>query len=400
MKAGRRALALAAALAASTLPVTRPGAFAAAAVGPVPLLDVYATGDRERALGPVRSGATDAIPAFRRRLVTAGTTWLDREPEARPRRLLIAALFALETEVIHAERGQWAVVGSVEKNEVPCAGRCVVEWACGLLRERGAPDEFERLWLLASVALTGGVRDWTFLLSPLVPRSARTIQQGHLLHAIERVPDEPRLRLARAVAIASRYGVMTELEAPRAGERTGSARDGAREIEIVLGPGLSSVVSDRRRSALEHALAQLGALESDPVVGPEAAARRAYLQFRTGAYEDALAGARASAAAATTADIRYLAHYLAGQSAQTLGDFVSAEAHYSSALEAREDSQSAAIALAALTFLRGDADAAYTLAASSVRVRPGDDDPWRMFLYGDFARLSGLLDELRGMIGR
>ena len=176
------------------------------------LLDAYAAGQFAASLEPFARISEDDAGEYRQRLTTAeGVKWIERVPEARLRRTLVAAAFALEAEVVLAERGLWTAASG----EKPCPGRCVIEWACAQLRLRGDPDEAERVWMLASMALAGGLRNWSFLLSPLTPPRQRMRVQGHVLHALERFPNEPRLHLARALAIASRHAVTTEMAAPR-----------------------------------------------------------------------------------------------------------------------------------------------------------------------------------------
>ena len=44
---------------------------------------------------------------------------------------------------------------------------------------------------------------------------------------------------------------------------------------------------------------------------------------------------------------------------------------------------------------RGEAKEAYDLVEAARAERPRDDDPWRMFLYGNFAQLPALVGDLR-----
>jgi predicted Zn-dependent protease len=90
-----------------------------------------------------------------------------------------------------------------------------------------------------------------------------------------------------------------------------------------------------------------------------------------------------------------VANFLAAQVAQASGDLSAAEARYRAALAARPYSQSATLALAALLYQRGEAGEAYDIVAASRTNLPRDDDPWRLFLYGDFPKLPGLVTELR-----
>jgi tetratricopeptide (TPR) repeat protein len=354
-------------------------------------LDAYARGAFDKALEPARRLPPDRMTDLGLPILQAGRVWVDRAPDERPRRVLVAAAFALEMQHIRAERGGW----TRSDGDPPCTGACVLEWACALLLSRGEPDADERTWMLASVALAGGVRDWGFLQSPLTPPGPRTQPRGHLLHAQSRFPDEPRFKLARAVAIASRLAVLPEMDAPREGEVTGPAP--AFELTRMMLPNV--IMADPRVSQMEYARQQLTNLIADPTVGPEAKMRLAYLGLRARAYDEALVHAREAARETADPDVKYSAWYLAAQAAQALGDLKAAEAMLASALDARPHSQSATLGLAALRYRRGDAEPAYGLIESAFRERPADDDPWRMFLYGDFARLPSLIAELRRRIG-
>ena len=80
------------------------------------------------------------------------------------------------------------------------------------------------------------------------------------------------------------------------------------------------------------------------------------------------------------------------------GDAAAAIPHLDAALAARPDSQSAAVALSALTLQQGDATRAYDIAQSSLDKRPTDVDPWRLILYAHHPRLPGLIAQLRKQV--
>jgi hypothetical protein len=356
------------------------------------LLDLYASGRTDEALTVVARATRGQARDLRAQLVSSGHAWIHAGPADLSPRIFAAAVFALDMETLRAERGEWSGRSSAE-----CAGRCVLEWACIVLRARDKRDDAERLWLLGSIALVGGVRDWSFLQSPLTPPTPRTIEAGHVLHARDRHPGESRFRLARAEAIASRYDFANELDLPQPGVRVrafGGFAPGA-FAPAALGP-----IEDRRRAQLNYAMHQFLALVDDPAVGHEARIRLAYLHFRSEEYEEARREAETAANATADANLRYLARFVAGQAAQALGDLTAAEAQYAAALAARPRAQSATFALAALQFLRGAAGPAYDLInpISAPRQRQDDDDPWRLFLYADFPRLPALLADLRARI--
>ena len=167
---------------------------------------------------------------------------------------------------------------------------------------------------------------------------------------------------------------------------------------IRVSPALGGLVGERRSAHVEFVMQPLRDLVNDPSVGAEARLRLGYLHFRAGEYEAALEAERAAAAASQDPQLQYLAHFLSAQASQALGDLAAAEAMYSRALAVRPGSQSATLGLAALRLLDGDPASAYDLVEHSRADRRNDDDPWRMFLYGDFTRLPGLIRELRAKV--
>lgn len=349
------------------------------------VLDAYLQGRHDEALAPARYATREAAREFRQQLILRASQWVDAVTAERPGRTLAAAAFALEFERIRAERGEWPADG-----EKDCAGRCVIEWACTLVQSRGAADEAERTWMLASMALAHGVRDWTFLQSPLAAPSDRTVQIGHVHHALARFPDDLRFRLARATALASRNAVTDERGAPRDGTRTEPAP------AVIIGPAFLNSMSQRNRTRLgDYVKTELEALTSDALVGGEARVRLAYLHWVRGDDDGALAAASAAADSAKDPDLRYVANFLVAQVAQAKGDLAAAEARYRAALGVRQYSQSATLALAALLYQRGEAREAYDIVAASRTNLARDDDPWRLFLYGNFSKLPGLIIELR-----
>lgn len=359
---------------------------------PAALLDAYEQGRYDEALAPVRLATRDQTRDFRHRLVLSGGQWVDAVASDRSRRALVAAAFALEAERLRAERGEWSA-----EDEEECASRCVIEWACTLLQTRGAPDEGERVWMLASVALAGGVRDWTFLQTPLGRPTQKTVERGHVHHAIARLPDEPRFRLTRAIALASRHAVTGEMETPRDGTRTSQIASPL--VRLIEAPSfVLSTLEQRRTTVVDYVREVLESLLSDAAVGDEARLRLGYLYWVRGDQEEALAAQRAVAETTHDPDLKYLANFLAAQASQALGDLRAAEAYFTAALSARPHSQSATLGLAALLYLRGEAKQAYDLVDASRSGRPRDDDPWRMFLYGDFAKLPTLIAELRRLV--
>ena len=115
-------------------------------------LDLYAAGRADEALALVSRASRDRIRDWRQVLVSYGHAWIHNGPANLSPRIFAAAAFALEMEAVRAERGEWGRTSMVD-----CGGQCVIEWGCAILRARGVSDDHERAWLLASMALVGGV---------------------------------------------------------------------------------------------------------------------------------------------------------------------------------------------------------------------------------------------------
>ena len=361
------------------------------------LLDVYARGDRDQAVAAVARVGKPQAQALRTTLTDTGHSWAHAvQTELRPR-LLAAAAFALELEAARIEHGDWTSL-----NTSQCNPRCTIEWARTLLRARGPADDAERAWFTAAFALVAGVRDWTFVYSPLSVPGPRTRISGLALQALTRFPNDPRFKLTRAMAIASRYDITDEMDAPRDGQRTGPVQSTTAAPLIVIRDNRGDArIAEQRSQQVNYAKAEMTALVPDAHVGGEAQMRLAYLHWRLGEYDDAIATARrASASATTTADQKYVAGMIAGQAAQAAGQFDDAEKSYGDALALRPGSQSASIGLAALRFYRGDAASAYDLIEQARTARPHDDDPWRLFLYGDHPHLAERIAALRAAVRR
>lgn len=350
------------------------------------LLDTYASGRFDEAVQAVANAGDSLGKNLRAHWSVDAQPWIDADPASRAQRLLVAAAFALETENVRVERGEWGTT----TGDVHCPGTCVLDWAQARLVERGPADAAEHAWYLAAAALAGGVRDWRYLQRPANPRAQPPIPAGLMDRALERFPDDPRLRLEQALAAAGRFAVTI---------------DGDRDASTLF-PGVVVNVNGMRGGALaaprptarDQAVTMLAALIDDPVVGVEARVRLGYLHWTIRDDTSARAELTRAAADAKDADDRYLAEFLLGWMAMQAGDAAAAVPHLEAALAARPDSQSAAVALAALTLQQGDATGAYDIAQSSLDKRPTDVDPWRLILYAHHPHVSGLVAALRTLV--
>jgi hypothetical protein len=380
------------------------------------LLDLYAAGRFDEAVGAVAQAGDEVGRNLRRHWMADAPPWIDADPADRSRRLLVVSALVLETENVRAERGDWGVDGSP-----PCAGPCVLNWAEAQLVARGAPDQAEHAWYLTAAALAGGVRDWNYLFRFIRPQTGPGARPGGTAdaskgaaatdpwpadpapppplglmdRALTRFPGDPRLLLEQALAAAGRFSVTTD------GERyTPTVVRGPAPTIVIRGfvsapPEPPEVQPIAQREA---AVALFGALVNDPIVGVEACLRLGYLRWVFGEDDAARADLEWSAAETTDPDLRYLARFLLGWTALVEGDTITAIPQLRAALQARPNSQSAAVALASLELQRGDATAAYDIAQASLDNRSTDNDPWRLFLYAHHPRLPALIADLRKRI--
>jgi tetratricopeptide (TPR) repeat protein len=361
------------------------------------LLDLYAAGRVDEALGQISRQDDKIARNLRAHWALEARSWIDADPAVRLHRLFVAAAFALETEQLRAERGDWGMA----VGDPPCAGPCVLDWAQALLVERGAPDRAEKAWDLAAISLASGVRDWRYLQriidSGAPPSPAPTaLVPGFIERTLLRFPGDPQLKLEQAVAAAERFSVTVD------GGRM--ATDGA-NLMVRMGPPASFGMPGTARPTVVRALPtaaadMLDALVADPIVGPEAQMRSGYLHWSMNQDETATRSLRQAAERTSDPDARYLSRFLLGWIAQQAGRPAEAAPEYEAALLARPDSQSAAIALGTIRLQQGDAAAADQIARASIDRRRTDDDPWRLFLYGHHPLLSVRLAAVRAEVRR
>ena len=349
------------------------------------LLDTYAAGRFDEAVREVAQAPERIGVNLRQHWSLEGLAWIDAVPAERPRRLLVAAALALETENLRVEHGEWGFTNG----EPPCTGTCVLDWAQARLVERGPADAAERAWYLAAASLAGGVRDWRYLQRTLPPNAPPTVLSGLTERALLRFPGDPQIRLEQAIAASGRFN--TTVDGGRLVNDPGA-------MVITMGPVGRSMAALPPREA---AAALLEALVPDPSVGPEAQTRLGYLRWVLGEDTAATRALKQAAERATSdSDVRYLARFLLGWIALQAGKSDEAIPELQAALLARPDSQSAALALATLTLQKGEATQAYATARASIDHRNTDDDPWRLFLYGHHPMLQARIAALRAEVKR
>lgn len=320
-------------------------------------LDQYVSGDYDGAIGAlVYLGGFSTVDA---------DEWIARGGLAdTTRRRFIAASLALE---VIAAKEAWPVA--------------LYEWACESMRTANPPSPNEGLWMRTSVALAEGDGMWAIL------------QDTHLGHALERFPDDPHLKLARAfVAEASALqprvttGTVTTDQTPVALDRIAARL-----------PDPAKPPDPATTQMLERLEAGYRSLLSDPVVGPEAHLRMGDVELRLGRIDGAVGEFRI-AEHAPDPFVSYVAKLFRGWAAAHAGDTDAAIKQYRSALDVTPHARSATTLLATLYLMNGRADDAESVAHDFLSATPPPDDPWRMYPRGDFRSYLPLLDQLHAAI--
>jgi hypothetical protein len=320
-------------------------------------LDRYVSGDYDGAIGAlVYLGGFSTVDA---------DEWIKRGGLAdTTRRRFIASSLALE---VIAAKEAWPVA--------------LFEWACEGMRDANPPSPHEALWMRTSVALAEGDAMWSILQDP------------HLGHALERFPDDPHLKLARAF-VAEAYalqpkvttGMVTTDQTPVALDRIA-----ARLPDAAKPPDPAMTLT------LERIAAGYRLLVSDPVVGLEAHLRLGDVELRLGRIDGAVGEFRI-AERATDPFVSYVAKLFLGWTAAHAGDTDAAINEYRSALEITPRARSATTLLSALYLMNGRAADAESVTHDFLSASSPADDPWRMYPRGDFRSYLSLLDQLHAAI--
>src|SRR5687768_9481077 len=161
------------------------------------LLDSYYQGNYGDAVA--KGAALQDLGPLRLRFVQDTAAWINADPANAAERRAAVAGFLVELAGARLE-SDWGRLSDL------------IEWTCAqILRAGGPPTAFERSWHMATTALAGRARGRLWLLGPYArlphqPPSKRVPQKDdppspmHLMHAIERFPDDPEFQLARVIA--------------------------------------------------------------------------------------------------------------------------------------------------------------------------------------------------------
>jgi tetratricopeptide (TPR) repeat protein len=331
-------------------------------VGLTGLLDAYYQGNYDQAVA--KAAALQDLGPLRLQFVQDTPAWINADPANAAERRAAVAGFLVELAAARLE-SDWGRLSDL------------IEWTCAqILRAGGPPTPFERSWHMATTALAGRARVRVWLLGPYarlphqqplkrVPQKDDPPSPLHLMHAIERFPEDPDFQLARVVAWT--WGRDAE---PVRNMRQ-EWRDNANRWAPSRPPQLDAITS-------------FAPLIAMPSVAAEAHLRIGLIYVTVGDHAAALKSFEAAQPIAATPQLKYLSHFLAGRSLEILQRQDDAIAHYRRALDVAPNAESATIALASLQFLRNEAEPSIALVNTTFANTSTTTDPGRLVGYGAF----------------
>jgi tetratricopeptide (TPR) repeat protein len=263
-----------------------------------------------------------------------------------------------------------AAIGS--KRHAAAAAR-LVEWACPLVRSHTPPDDFDRAWQLAALALLEGGIDSTAL-------------HDHLTHLPVALADDPRGVLARGIA-EEQFSAPAEV-LTRSVAAAGLAR--AREQ-------LARMEGERYRAS-ERAIARFREAAKIDAVAAEATLRLGHVQLRMGRFDTALATWKDLDARITDPALLYLLHLFRGQAYEGYNRVPQARESYLAALKVSPGAHSATLRLAALAFVNGHGDEPYPLVDALLRDDDARRDPWWSYYAADWRFWYPRIERVRALL--
>jgi tetratricopeptide (TPR) repeat protein len=293
---------------------------------------------------------------FVRLLQSAGTSWVDAASSAdRERRRQTVALLVLESAAgLPADRYR--------------DGLRLIEWACGALRKSPA-SEFERRWMLASASRFLRIDFERHYHAESHPAGTLPTPNAlsHVRHALDRFPQEPRLRLARLLQRPEAYAL--------------TSRPGVDPDKLVRAPQQQGGPPGKPRIA--RTITELIALAGDPAVGAEALAHVGLLQFHLKQFTASRETLARAARQSTDPFVSNLVWLSLGLTLDAEGRESEATEAYRNAVAALPRARASAIQLASHLAVLGQRQEAAAIVAGAFGPDPLDVEPWRHVLAFD-----------------
>jgi hypothetical protein len=273
----------------------------------------------------------------------AAATWIDAAPaQARERRQQVAAAALLFLAFRALDAGDGPGVKSL------------IEEECARMR-RGQLAEFERRWLLASLALVEWSGDRRFLTGPC--DSAQRAPCDHLSHVRTVLPGESLVQLVELTQPGGQPGYLSRLM-----------------VEALLRPGDPSSL---RVPAVARLESGLSALLTDPVVGTDARLRLGLLKYGIHERRQSLDElARVTERSVHPAE-RVTAHFYSALIHDAESRPADALRSLENALAVMPHVRSIALMVATRHYLAGRVDDAATLLDATLAADPPELDPPR-----------------------
>jgi tetratricopeptide (TPR) repeat protein len=292
-----------------------------------------------------------------------------------------AQAWVVEAPADERERRRQLVAAMLlELSEGPVDGavitvrRDLLEWACAWLR-RDPASEFERVWMLASLALY----------QPARVGGTSPLETEHTKHALSRFPKDPEVLLAELSARPEAFLVTN--------------RPGADPARVARGLELGRIAPEGTRGPRQIAetRAALQELAGHEGAGAEASARLGLLLFHLNELPASVAALTDGATRARAPELAHFAWLNAALALDAQGRRADAIDAYRRATRAVPDALSSSMALSAALFMAGGRLEAAAIAERAFARTPAVVDPWhRAFMQRrEFDRRRV---ELRGMV--
>ena len=342
-----------------------------AAVGLAALLDTYYEGRYDEAVST--AAKLKDLGPLRLQFVQQTPGWIASDPAKAGLRRAAVAGFLVELAAARLE-DDWGRLSDL------------IEWTCAqILRTSGPPTEFERRWHMATTALAGRARMRVWLLGPFArlphqkpraPQKDDPPSPRHLLHAIERFPDDPHFQLARVMAW------MWSRDAEPIRNLRREWRENLNRWAPARPPQLDAIPEFERLTRI-------------PEVAAEAWIRTGMIYVTVSDHAAAITAFDTAQPLAQTTPLKYLSHFLAARSYEAMQQPEDAIAQYRRALDVVPGAESATIGLASLQFLRGESESSIALVNDAFARTATTVDPGRLTGYGFYLHWADIKAAMR-----
>jgi hypothetical protein len=292
--------------------------------------------------------------------------------------LLEASAAAYKVQLLPAARS-----GPVRRSQWPALK--MLEAACGALRAGRPNPEFDRRWQLAAVALLEAISHPVTGPNATGPNviEVRGPLQRHLDHVKTRL-DDGTVLLAEALVSEQMAWVRWNYELPAL---RGNSVPGAAAAH-------GRLVGSWERD-VDRAIGLLHQARKYPNVRVEATIRLGTMLVMRGRSELGLQMYLEARDLTRDPWWLFLSNLLEGRVHEAARRLEEGEVAYRAALAQRPHAQSALVAVASLSFLRGDPTGAAHLAQTAMGPADDDEDPWILLPYGDSRRWHELVLAMR-----